>query len=132
MQKVANNYYINLLNILSNAHNDQTLLNRVMGISIGGDKIERIAMGGMGGDLHRQGKTVAIIEYSSGSKVVYKPRAMALEQSFQNLLKWFEQQKGWNILPMPTMKMVDNGSYGYTEFVNNRPCKNMKEVENFI
>ncbi len=53
MQKVANNYYINLLNILSNAHNDQTLLNRVMGISIG-DKIERIAMGM--GDLHRQGK----------------------------------------------------------------------------
>jgi hypothetical protein len=43
------------------------------------------------GDTHRQGRTVAILQFSSGLKLVYKPRSMSLDVHFAEFLEWVNQ-----------------------------------------
>lgn len=63
------------------------------------------------GDTHRGGHNVTILTWSSGFRLVYKPRAMALDVHFQELLTWLNaqgQQPAFRIL-----SIIDKQTYGY-------------------
>ncbi len=84
--------------------------------------------GGMG-DTHRGGRAVLIAEFSSGFQVVYKPRSLAVELHFQQLLAWLNQRG--NHPPLRTLKIIDRGTYGWAEFVAAASCSDPEEIQRF-
>jgi hypothetical protein len=84
--------------------------------------------GGLG-DSHRGGRSVLIAEFRSGLRVVYKPRGLAVDVHFQELLSWLNERGGHP--PFRTLKVLDRGTYGWTEFVAEQPCSSPDEVRRF-
>lgn len=84
--------------------------------------------GGMG-DSHRGGRSVLIAKFSSGFRLVYKPRPMAVDTHFQELLAWLNDQGAPQ--PFRTLKVLDRGSYGWLEFVVAKTCESPDEVWRF-
>jgi len=80
------------------------------------------------GDRHRGGRSVAIVEFASGQKVVYKPRSLAVDARFQELLTWLEQRGG---VAHRRLGVLERGTYGWTEFAENRACVDEAAVERF-
>jgi len=81
------------------------------------------------GDLHRGGQSTTILEWSSGFRLVYKPRSLAIDVHFQQLLAWLNEcgcQPAFR-----TFQVLDRGAYGWTEFVHSGPCALQAEVERF-
>ncbi|SFJ59580.1 type 2 lanthipeptide synthetase LanM family protein [Thermoflavimicrobium dichotomicum] len=81
-------------------------------------------------DAHKGGKHVAILTFSNGLKIVYKPRPLKVDVQFQQLLKWYNDLKQ-DGLPLYIMKVMDCGEYGWTEFIEYRGCSSEEEIERF-
>ena len=81
------------------------------------------------GDSHRRGRTVAILEFSSGFKLVYKPHSQSVDVHFGEFLEWINRA-GFET-PFRILKILDRGGYGWSEFVAHQPCSNGGEVERF-
>jgi type 2 lantibiotic biosynthesis protein LanM len=81
------------------------------------------------GDRHRGGRTVWIVECASGFKVVYKPKSLAVDQHFQELLGWLNE-RGLSA-PFRPLGLLDRGAYGWEEFVSPHGCSSHDEVARF-
>ena len=81
------------------------------------------------GDTHRHGRTVAILEFSTGFKLVYKPHSQSVDVHFGEFLEWINQA-GFET-PFRILKIIDRGCYGWSEFVAHQPCSSRGEVERF-
>jgi type 2 lantibiotic biosynthesis protein LanM len=84
--------------------------------------------GGLG-DSHRGGRAVLKAVFDSGLKLVYKPRSIAVEVAFQDLLGWAEAQ---GLAPgFRRLRFFDRGDHGWVEFVEAAPCASADEVRRF-
>ncbi|MBZ4373604.1 type 2 lanthipeptide synthetase LanM family protein [Corallococcus sp. AS-1-6] len=81
------------------------------------------------GDLHRGGRSVALLTFSSGLRVVYKPRALEIEARYQELLGWLEQ--GGLRHPHRRLKVLMREGYGWVENVETGGCDTREAVERF-
>lgn len=81
------------------------------------------------GDPHNGARTVSAFEFSSGHKVVYKPRSLVVEQVFGEWVDWVNSLD--NLLPLKTARVFDRGGYGWMEFVEPQDCHDRKDVSNF-
>jgi len=81
------------------------------------------------GDTHRGGRAVLIAKFSSGFQVVYKPKSLAVDVHFQQLLEWLNQRG--NHPPFRTLKILNQGTYGWAEFVTAQGCTNPEELQSF-
>lgn len=81
------------------------------------------------GDPHRGGRSVVIATFSSGFKVVYKPKSLAVDAHFQELLTWINGRGSHP--PLRTLKILDRGSYGWSEFVIAKGCSSSAELQRF-
>lgn len=81
------------------------------------------------GDTHRGGKSVAILTFQSGFRLVYKPRSLALDLHFQELLLWLNARGSHP--PFQTFSMLERGSYGWSAFIQARECPSEAEVRRF-
>lgn len=81
------------------------------------------------GDTHRGGKTVSILTFEKGCKIVYKPRHTELEESFQKLLQW--QADNSLLLGNRFVKIHCGNGCGWIEYLKYKECKNPAEVERF-
>jgi type 2 lantibiotic biosynthesis protein LanM len=81
------------------------------------------------GDRHRGGRTVWIVQCRSGFKVVYKPKPLAVDQHFQQLLGWLNDHGV--AAPFRQLKILDRGAYGWEEFVSPKGCSSREEVGRF-
>lgn len=72
------------------------------------------------GDTHRGGHSVTILTWSSGFRLIYKPRAMGLDVHFQELLSWLNAQGQQPAFR--TLTIIDKQTYGWSEFVPVRDC----------
>jgi type 2 lantibiotic biosynthesis protein LanM len=84
---------------------------------------------GEAGDLHRGGRAVMIARFSSGFQIVYKPRSVALEAHFQELLRWLNARG--TTPPFYALGFLDRGEYGWVEFVYARGCESPDQVRRF-
>ena len=65
------------------------------------------------GDSHRGGRCVLIATFSSGFKVVYKPKSMAVDSHFQELLTWINARGSHpplRVLKMGQIRPTENSS----------------------
>lgn len=81
------------------------------------------------GDCHRGGRSVTILTWSSGFCLVYKPRSMAIDVHFQELLSWLNAQGCHPAFR--TYQVINRQAYGWAEFIQARPCTSKEEVERF-
>ena len=67
------------------------------------------------GDSHNFGRTVLIATFTSGLKLVYKPRSLELDIQYNNLLDWMNERTDFNFR---TIRNVDKSDHGWVEFVS--------------
>ncbi len=81
------------------------------------------------GDQHRAGRSVAILRFRSGLRLVYKPRNLALDIAFQDLLHTVES---WGFRPgFRTLQVLNRETHGWAEHVETKPCDCLPEVARF-
>lgn len=80
-------------------------------------------------DYHNNGNSVMVIQFDSGLKLVYKPKNLDLEICYFKLLSWLNKQS--ILLPLKVLKILHRSDYGWVEFVNSLPCKNIEEIKRF-
>ncbi len=84
---------------------------------------------GGSGDTHRNGRSVMILSFASGAQLVYKPRSLAVEAHFQELLGWLN---GIGAEPaFRSLKILDRTDHGWSEFAAAVPCASVEEVARF-
>jgi type 2 lantibiotic biosynthesis protein LanM len=94
-----------------------------------GDSGMLVEVTGGAGDRHRGGRSVAIAKFSSGLRLVYKPRSLSVDVHFQELLEWLNTRAGW--APFRTLRVLDRGEYGWVEYVAARGCSSTEELTRF-
>jgi type 2 lantibiotic biosynthesis protein LanM len=106
-------------------HADRPLL--ASGLGIVADGIA--AVEGTDGDPHRHGRTTLIFRCRNGSRVVYKPRPLAVDERFQELLGLLNERGAEPRFPV--LRVLDRGDYGWQEFVTARACADVGEAGRF-
>ncbi|MEQ9672108.1 type 2 lanthipeptide synthetase LanM family protein [Coleofasciculus sp. G2-EDA-02] len=81
------------------------------------------------GDKHRGGRSVIIATFSSGFQIVYKPKSLAIDVHFQELLTWLNERG--NHPPFRTLNVINRYTYGWVEFVRAQPCNSPEAVQRF-
>ena len=99
--------------------------------SFNGDKDigELTSIKGGEGDSHEGGRSVQIVEFSSGFRLVYKPRSMAVDLHFQELLSWLNNRGDHP--PFRLLKILDCSTHGWSEFVDTFSCHSQTELQHF-
>lgn len=109
------------LEFLTHLRDDREALREVFGVQ---GKITAVEAGA--GDFHRGGRSVLMVDFEDGWRLVYKPRSLAVEARFQELLEWLGFDPGFRPL-----RVLDRGSHGWAEFVAAAPCESAEEVGRF-
>ncbi|NOR64255.1 MAG: type 2 lantipeptide synthetase LanM [Rhodobacteraceae bacterium] len=104
-------------------HQDWALLAR----SLGFDKSSQVSViRSNEGDTHKDGLSVALIKLSCGTKLVYKPRSVAVELQIQGL---FAAANALGETDFKAWKVLPQAGYGWIEFLTPAPCKSHDEVK---
>ena len=75
-------------------------------------------------DPHDNGFTVASISFSSGERLFYKPRPLAIDTLYREVITWLNHQMGGEHLRAAAV--LDRGTYGW---VRNIPAEDCKDGE---
>lgn len=81
------------------------------------------------GDRHRRGRSVLLLRFGSGMRLLYKPRPLGVDVHFQELLSWLNDRGARPSLRPLTI--VDCGDHGWSECVDVAPCACEEEVVRF-
>ncbi|MEU0134780.1 type 2 lanthipeptide synthetase LanM family protein [Streptomyces sp. NPDC006296] len=81
------------------------------------------------GDSHRGGRSVMLLRFADGARLVYKPRPLAAHRHFGSVVRWFDSLPGTPGLRVP--RVLDRGTYGWAEFVEGAPCRSASETTLF-
>jgi type 2 lantibiotic biosynthesis protein LanM len=81
------------------------------------------------GDRHRRGRSVLLLRFGSGIRLLYKPRPLGVDVHFQELLSWLNDRGAKPSLRPLTL--VDCGDHGWSECVDVAPCACEEEVVRF-
>lgn len=82
------------------------------------------------GDTHRGGRSVMVLTFEGGAKLVYKPRSLAVDARFQELLCWLNERGAEPTLK--TLRVLDRGEHGWVEFVRFAACSDRAQAERFF
>ena len=93
-----------------------------------GDEALVELMGGAG-DRHADGRCVLLLRFKSGTRLVYKPKSLAAEVRFQELLEWCNKRGASPALR--TLQIVDRGDHSWVEFIDKATCQSPDEVRRF-
>jgi type 2 lantibiotic biosynthesis protein LanM len=82
------------------------------------------------GDTHCNGQAVHIMTFADGQRLVYKPRSVAMESCFFDLVGWLNRS---GCEPdLKEVRTLDEGGFGWMEFVEAKPCQTKEQVERFF
>ncbi|MGC4808932.1 type 2 lanthipeptide synthetase LanM family protein [Micromonospora sp. DT228] len=108
---------------------DLTALGAAFGVASDSlDDLVEIQMGA--GDTHRGGRSVAILTFTGGAKVVYKPRVLAVESHFYELIDVLNE-KGLTH-PLRRLRILNRDDYGWVEFVRGEGCSDEEGLRHFF
>lgn len=71
-------------------------------------------------DMHDGHRTVAILTFDSGCRVVYKPRSLEIDQAFAAFVAEVNEAAAGEVLRAPAVCCGDG--YGYAEFIQAQPA----------
>ncbi|MFL5357707.1 type 2 lanthipeptide synthetase LanM family protein [Archangium sp.] len=88
-----------------------------------------VELSGHAGDQHHSGRSVHTLTFASGVKLVYKPRSFGVDERFQELLAWVDARG--DLPPFRQLRLLAREGYGWSEFVDARPCESEEGVQRF-
>ncbi|MBI5320401.1 type 2 lanthipeptide synthetase LanM family protein [Bradyrhizobium sp.] len=80
-------------------------------------------------DPHDGGRTVVSVEFSSGLRIIYKPRSLGVERAYFDFAAAINRLDV--LLPFRILTILDRGDYGWVEFVEHRSCASEEEVRRY-
>lgn len=83
----------------------------------------------VGRNTRRGGRAVHILTFDTGFKVVYKPRSLAVEVHFQELLEWLNQHGHQPTFRL--LKLLNQGTHGWVEWLAAAECSSTAALERF-
>ncbi|MGW2302944.1 type 2 lanthipeptide synthetase LanM family protein [Streptomyces sp. NPDC001809] len=108
---------------------DRALLTSSGPLAASGDPGPLVGVEPGAGDGHRGGRSVMLLRFADGTRLVYKPRPLAVHRHFNDLVGRFNALPG--AVDLRTLRLLDRGAYGWVEFVAARPCDSTAEIETF-
>ncbi|ADO68035.1 type 2 lanthipeptide synthetase LanM family protein [Stigmatella aurantiaca] len=88
-----------------------------------------VALQGGVSDLHRGGRGVFLLQFGSGLRLVYKPKSLAVDRQFQQLLRGLN---GAGLRhPHRVLTVLDRGGHGWVEFVEAGGCDSREALQRF-
>ena len=75
------------------------------------------------------GRSVVVATFSSGARIVYKPKSQAIDAHFRDLLRWMNAE-GFEPA-FSTLRVVDRADYGWVEFATQGDCDSVEAVTRF-
>ncbi|WP_167399224.1 type 2 lanthipeptide synthetase LanM [Planococcus maitriensis] len=87
--------------------------------------LQKISVGK--GDTHQNGKTVSLL-YFEELTLVYKPRSLAIDASYQEFLAYLNKEVG---LDFKEVEIVTFQDFGFMEFIEHKPCEKEEELDGF-
>ena len=94
-----------------------------------GPDLDRVVHVGSGlSDPHRGLRSVKIIEFASGARLVYKPKSLALDLAWNRLLEWMNARGD---IDLQTPRVLDRGCYGWMEFIPHVDAVDVAAVKRF-
>lgn len=79
-------------------------------------------------DPHRRGRSVFILQFDSGLKLVYKPRDLGIDAAFFGFLTWLNPHLS---LPFQTLKIIPREHYGWMEYAPESPPRGVEEISRY-
>ncbi|MEA5542552.1 type 2 lanthipeptide synthetase LanM family protein [Limnoraphis robusta Tam1] len=80
-------------------------------------------------DSHNQGRSVILLTWESGLKLIYKPKDLGLEVAWNQFLHWCNHQS--QLLELKVIQVLNQQDYGWVEYVEYQPCTDQAAVERF-
>lgn len=80
-------------------------------------------------DFHLEGKSVFILTFQKGLKLVYKPRDISIEKAYFDFLDWIQTKE--NSFSFKIVKTLPREGYGWVEFVLHAPCQSEEELKKY-
>ncbi|MBD2531786.1 type 2 lantipeptide synthetase LanM [Nostoc flagelliforme FACHB-838] len=80
-------------------------------------------------DAHKRGRTVILLTFESGLKLVYKPKDLGLEVVFNQFLDWCNQHS--DLLDFKVIQVLERNGYGWVEHVEQLPCMDEAAAKRF-
>jgi lantibiotic modifying enzyme len=71
-------------------------------------------------DPHGGRRTVCALVFASGTRLVYKPKDLGIEEAWARLLTWLNDRG--SPLPFKVVTVLNRSTHGWVEFVQNLPC----------
>ncbi|MBD1372089.1 type 2 lantipeptide synthetase LanM [Hazenella sp. IB182357] len=93
------------------------------------DYAELVRIQADAGDSHQDGRTVMMFRFASGSSLVYKPRSLAIDIHFNQLIEWVNR-KGFQHA-LISAKSINCGTYGWQEFIEATSCVDQDGLNRF-
>ena len=81
-------------------------------------------------DPHNRGRCVAILQFSCGERLVYKPRDLSTERAWGALCGWLKAMDA--PYEFPTTKVWCGQGYGWVSYVDAAPCSDEAEGRAFF
>lgn len=81
------------------------------------------------GDTHRGGRTVISLRFQSDARLIYKPRSLAVERHFQELLAWLNARS--DLPDFRRLVVLDREDRGWVEFAEHKGCDTTEQLTHF-
>lgn len=95
----------------------------------GEDPGRLVHLSGGAGDAHCEGRSVLILTFDSGFKLVYKPHSLSVDVHYAHLLEWLNERGTHPAFR--TVRVLDREDYGWVEFVEAKGCETEDEIRRF-
>lgn len=79
-------------------------------------------------DPHHCGRSVVICTFSSGLRIVYKPKDLGIDEAYSALVEWLNER---NPLRLRLPKLLNRSTHGWVEFVENLDCEDSRDAERY-
>jgi type 2 lantibiotic biosynthesis protein LanM len=80
-------------------------------------------------DTHKRGRSVAILTFDTGLKLVYKPKDLGLEVAFGALLQWCNQHEIDLAFKFP--EVLNFSTHGWVQYIESLSCETEDAVRRF-
>lgn len=81
-------------------------------------------------DIHNEGRSVLILEFTNNHKIVYKPKDIRIDKTWSELVHFLNSQE--SPIKLKPVKVLAGNGYGWTEFIHHFGCSKIADIKSFF